>query len=239
MKIDSFEQYFHPSWWIKLKPFLESKDFEEIWDKIKEFGVKGKIIYPYSKLLKNKYPNWDSNNTIFNAFKTDLNKLQVLIFTELPNDFTKVINDKPITLGIPMHNTILSGSLNDYYDCYENEFHNGLNLNVERNINLDFLNDQGIMILGNSLTAENTDISHFPVWEPLMKEVFKILKESFKGLHIVLIGSNTHRIANTMEKDHYIYKCRDFTKIPFKEIKETIKSNTDEDINFAFEKAPF
>ena len=55
MKIDSFEQYFHPSWWIKLKPFLESKEFEHIWNKIKDLGTKNKVVYPYSKLLKNQY----------------------------------------------------------------------------------------------------------------------------------------------------------------------------------------
>lgn len=191
MNINSFEQHFHPSWWVKLKPFLESKDFENIWNKIKELGTKNRKVYPYSKLLKEEYP--DIENTIFKPFKFDFNTLEVLIFSELSNNFTK----KPF-------GTILD--LDNYYNTIEKSVYNGLNLNMIRTKDLSYLENQGIMILGNSLTSE-VELSHYPIWEPLMKYVMDIINTSCRGLHVILLGNNTHKYSKILDdKSHYIYK---------------------------------
>lgn len=225
MKIDSFEQYFHPSWWIKLKPFLESKEFEHIWNKIKDLGTKNKVVYPYSKLLKNQYP--DIINTIFKPFQFDFNELRVLIFSELSNSFT---NERNI------------GSILDteqYYNAIERTFYNGLNLDMLRDNNLDFLQKDGIMILGNSLTSE-IDLPHYPIWEPLMQEIFRIIQHNCRGLHIILLGNNTHKFSKNLN-DHYVYKSNSNydNNDMFLLIKERLIKNNNIDIQWALETAPF
>jgi uracil DNA glycosylase len=226
LKIDSFEQYFHPSWWIKLKPFLETKEFEEIWNKIKALGTKGKIVYPYSKLLKENNPG--ITNTIFEPFKFDFNELQILIFSELSSKFT---NDNSI-------GSILN--IDDYYNAIERTFYNGLNLNMTRLPNLDFLKDSGVMILGNSLTSE-VDLPHYPIWEPFIKEVFKIIKENCRGLHIILLGENTHRYSKDITADHYVYKSDiNYSNTEmFALIKDRVKKNNNLNVDWDFEPAPF
>ena len=226
MKIDSFEKFFHPSWWIKLYPFLESKDFENIWNKIKEFGIKGKVIYPYSKLLKEQYN--DIENTIFKPFLMDFNNIEVFIFSELTPSFTQ-----KHTLG-----NILD---NNYYNAVEKSIYGGLHLNMIKTPNFDYLKDSGVFVLGNTLTSE-IDLPHYPVWELFMKEVFRIINENNKGLHIILLGNNTHRFDKLIStKHHYIYKSNmNYDNFDmFSIINERMQVNQDKHINWALEKAPF
>ena len=223
MKIDSFEKYFHPSWWIKLKPFLETEEFEYLWNKIKDLGVKGRVVYPYSKLLKER--NTTISNTIFKPFEFDFNQLEILILTELPNSFIQ-----PSILD-----------LNSYYNTIEKSVFNGLNLNMIKSDNLDYLKDQGVMILGNSLTSEE-DLSHYPIWEPFIKYVMNIINTSCRGLHIILLGNNTHFYSKNLdEKSHYIYKSDiNYNNYDmFNLIKDRMLKNNDKTINWALENPPF
>lgn len=227
MKIDSFKQYFHPSWWVKMKPFLESEEFEEIWNKIKDLGSKGKIVYPYSKLLKEEYPN--ITNTIFKPFQFDFNELQVLIFSELSSSFT---NFK--TIG-----QILN--IKDYYKVIEKSVYNGLNFSMIKRDNLDYLSSQGVMILGNSLTSE-IDLPHYPIWEPMMKHVLTTINSYCRGVHIVLLGVNTHKYSKILDqKSHYVYKSSiNYDNYDmFNIIADRIKKNNNIIINWAEEEVPF
>lgn len=226
MKINSFEKYFHPSWWIKLKPFLESKEFEVIWNKIKDFGVKGKIVYPYSKLLKEQYPTIE--NTIFKPFQFDYNELQVLIFSELSNNFTKE----------PFGNAL---DLDLYTNTIEKSVFNGLNLNIIKPTDLSYLNSQGVMILGNSLTSE-VNLPHYPIWEPMMTYVMNLINTSCRGLHVILLGDNTHKYSKILDqKSHYIYKSDiNYSNYDmFNLISDRVKKNNDNIINWVEEEAPF
>lgn len=226
MKVDSFEKYFHPSWWKKLKPFLESKDFEDTWNKIKELGVKGKVVYPYSKLLKEQYS--DIENTIFKPFLMDFNDIEVFIFSELTKDFTK-----KETLG---------NILNDnYYNVIEKSIYGGLHLNMIRSTNFDYLHSSGVFVLGNSLTSE-IDLPHYPIWELFMKEVFRIISDYNKGLHIVLLGNNTHKYDKLINNTaHYIYKSdinyNNFDM--FSIINDRMNANQSKYINWTLEETPF
>ena len=225
MKIDSFEKYFHPSWWKKLKPFLESKDFEEIWNKIKDLGVKNKVVYPYSKLLKEQYN--DIENIIFKPFLMDFNNIELFIFSELTPDFVK-----KETLG---------NILNDnYYNAIEKSIYGGLNLNMIRNTNFDYLHNSGVFVLGNSLTAE-IDLYHYPIWELFMKEVFRIINDNNKGLHIVLLGNNTHKYDKLISKNHYIYKSDiNYNNYDmFSIINDRMLANEDKYIIWTIEEPPF
>lgn len=226
MKIDKFENFFHPSWWKKLKPFLESKEFEEIWNKIKDIGIKGKVVYPYSKLLKEKYSNIE--NTIFKPFLMDFNEILVLIYSELPESFTK-----EGTLG-----NILD---DNYYNAIEKSIYGGLNLNIIRDNNFDYLKDQHVMVLGNSLTSQ-INLPHFPIWEYFMKEVFRLLLENNKGLHIILLGENTHRYTKLINLDnHYVYKSNKYFNNydMFSIISDRIKGSNNININWVLENPEF
>lgn len=229
MNIDSFEKYFHPSWWIKLKPFLESKDFEVIWNKLKDLGSKGKVVYPYSKLLKETIPSIE--NTIFNPFLMDFNDIEVLFLTELTNKFTY-----EYSIGCLLDN--------NYYNAVEKSIHNGLNINMDKSYNFSYLKDQGVFILGNSLTSE-IDLPHYPLWESFLREVLSIIVNNNKGLHIVLLGSNTHKYEKVLNKDfNYIYKSNmNYDNYDmFSIINERMLKNQNKIINWTqdvLEEAPF
>jgi uracil DNA glycosylase len=227
MNIESFKQHFHPNWWRHLKPFLESKDFEHIWNKIKALGVKNRIVYPYSKLLKELHSNIE--NTIFKPFLFDFDNLEVLILSEIvPNTFTN-----PLNLG-----QILK--TNDYYNAVEKSVYNGLNLNMIRNNDLSYLNEQNVMILGNSLTCE-VEISHYLIWEEMIKFIIKVINETHKGLHIILLGNNKRYEKLLNKENHYIYNCSlDYDNYDmFNIINERMLKNQDKIINWALDKPPF
>ena len=229
MNVDSFEKYFHPSWWIKLKPFLESKDFEVIWNKLKDLGSKGKVVYPYSKLLKETIPSIE--NTIFSPFLMDFNDIEVLLFTELTDEFT--------------NNSNIGCLLDDnYYNAVEKSIYNGLNLNMNRDLDFSLLKNQNVFILGNSLTSE-INLPHYPLWENFIKEVLAIINNNHKGLHIILLGSNTHKYEKVLNKEnHYIYKSNmNYDNYDmFNIINERMLKNQNKIINWTqdvLEEAPF
>lgn len=228
MKIDTFEKYFHPSWWVKLKPFLETKEFEAIWNKIKDLGTKDRTVYPYSKLLKEQHSNIE--NTIFSPFLMDFNDIEILFFTELPSIFTNIE-----TLGCLLDN--------NYYNAIEKSIYNGLNLNMNRDFNFNHLRDQNVFILGNSLTSE-IDLPHYPIWEPFMKKIINIINNNHKGLHVILLGSNVRKFEKLIDSSHYVYKSDlNYDNYDmFSIINERVLKNQNKTINWTqdvLEEAPF
>ena len=96
MKSKDFEKLFHPSWFIKFKPFIESEEFDIIWNDLKERSKRGKIIYPFSSNLKKEDNTIE--NCIFRCFKeTSLDDLKVILMGLSPY-YTKY-KDKVVADG--------------------------------------------------------------------------------------------------------------------------------------------
>lgn len=216
MDINKFKGLFHESWWIKFKPFLESSEFEKLWTNLKERSSRGKVIYPYSTLLKKKDPTIE--NCIFRAFKeTSLDDLKVIIINNSPYydikynkvvadglAFSSRVDDEPLLLEI-LYNTI------------EEDVYNGSGIVMKRNPNLSFLAEQGVLLLNASLTNEyNMPDIHFELWKPFMTYLFKnIINNGQSGLHIVFLGDNLKYYSDLIQKGdentlpfddfHYVY----------------------------------
>lgn len=217
MDISKFEQLFHPSWWIKFKPFFESKEFEVIWEELKSRGQRGKTIYPYSLNLKKKDP--DIENCIFRAFKeTSLDALNV-IFLGLSPYYT-MYNGKVVADGLAFSTKTKKEppSLQILYNEIEKDIYGGLNLNMIRNPDLSFLANQGVLLLNAALTCEdNMSEIHLKLWEPFINYLFKeIINKGQSGLHIVFWGEAAQKYAKLIQKGdeetlpfdnfHYLYE---------------------------------
>lgn len=217
MNIDAFEKLFHPSWWIKLRPFLETKEFENIWLDLKDRTSRGKIIFPYSSTLKKKDDTIE--NCIFRAFKeTPYDRLKVVMLGLSP--YHTLENNKVIADGLcfSTQQPTEPPSLKVFYDAIEKDVYNGLNLNMKRNPNLQFLAEQGVLLLNAALTCETgMPTVHLEMWKPFMDFFFKeIINNDRNNLHLVFWGEDSSKYSKlisrtdegklTFEGFHYVYE---------------------------------
>ena len=156
---DKFKDFFHPSWHRHMKPFIESEECDEIYRQLKERGSKGVKIAPLS-------------TDTWNAFRyCDYDKLKVVMMGMAPYHTFK--NGAPVADGLCMSCSktgLLQPSLINFYDAYEKEMFDGMNLKLTRDPDLKFLADQGVLLLNAGLTvSENMAGSHNHIWQPFIK----------------------------------------------------------------------
>lgn len=218
MNIDAFEKLFG-TWFEMFKPFLESPEFEKIWNGLKEKIQRGKVIYPYSSTLKAKHPKWISENTIFRCFKeTSVVDLKVIIVGLSPY-FTSEDN-VPVADGLAFSTKTKKEppSLTALYNAIQDDVYGGVDKDMSRNPNLEFLTKQGVMLLNCALTCEpSMPTIHCELWEPFMKFFFKeIINKYFNDVHIVFMGEEAQKYMKyVQQKDEstlsfnntqYVYK---------------------------------
>lgn len=133
-------------WGPKLRPFIESKEFDEIFKFLKSQSREGKIICPESKNL-------------FRSFReTPYKDLRCIFLLQDPYPWIK--GNKYIADGVAMScaNTgVCQPSLEKFYEGMEDD----LGVKVPRIPDLSYLCRQGVMFLNTSLTVElNKSGSH-------------------------------------------------------------------------------
>jgi uracil DNA glycosylase len=217
MNLDSFKNLFG-DWFPLMEPFLKTDEFKNIMNNLKERSSRGKVIFPYSSTLKQKCPEWNSKNIIFKAFEAiSINKLNTILIGTAP--YYTIRNNKPIGDGLAFSTSDnkLPIALESFYLSIEKDIYNGLNLNMEKQGNLQFLCNQGVMLLNCSLTCEpGMPLIHFDLWKPFMKYFFKMINETFSNLNLVFIGEETFEYTKLISEQkenfflfpnqHYIYK---------------------------------
>lgn len=218
MNIQAYKPLFG-TWFEYFQDFLESKDFEKIILDLKNRASRGKIIFPYSSTLKQKCPDWiNPKHNLFRAFElTDISKLNVIFLGDAPQSIIK--NKVPVCDGLAFstQQKELPYETNILYDGIEKDLYNGLNLNMERSPNLDFLAEQGVLLLNAALTCEpRMPTIHFDLWKPFMNYFFKKLNLEFSNLHIVLFGEDNFQFSKLIHEQksesfpfpnqHYVYK---------------------------------
>ena len=199
MDINSFRSLISESWFAKLEKFLESKDFEILWNKIKVRGEMGKTVYPYSKRLKEKYPK--IVNHIFRAFNsTTHNLLQTIIIDTAPTMDISPVDNYPIARGYAVPESL--------YDAIEEL----TGTKAQRTYDMGYLNSQGVMLLNCSLTRDEA-ATHSKAWEPFMKYFFNEVLQDFTGLDIIFIGERAQEYVTCIKypKSHYIYEVNKLT----------------------------
>lgn len=179
MKWDNFKEFFHESWWNKIKSFIESEDCDKIYEYLKSEGRRGKQIAP------------SSFNT-YRAFKeTPLNEINVILLGYCP--YHIFYQGNPIADGLGFSCSItnrLQPSLDVMYRGLEIDLYNGLNLEYYKSPDLLYMAKQGILLLNSSLTVEkNKPGSHQELWRSFMKYLFEEVF-AYTGIPIIFIGKD-------------------------------------------------
>jgi uracil DNA glycosylase len=177
MNWDAFKGKFHGSWHSYIKNFIESKECDK--------------IYTYLKSKKDKEIAPKANLT-FRSFEQSLTDVKVVVILEEP--YCGKVEEIQYADGIPLscdYVDKMHSHLNEFYNAMEREFY-GLNLNIIKENKLDYITDQGVMFLNNSLTVEiGSPESHKTLWNPFTKY---LIKNVFckKDIPIVFCGSNIY-----------------------------------------------
>jgi uracil-DNA glycosylase len=184
---DKFKDHFHESWHDVIRPFIESKECDDIYAFLKSEGRRGKKIAPLS------------SNT-FRCFKeTPLDEMKVVLLGMCP--YHTQFNGEPVADGLLMGCSItgkLQPSLEQFYNALEKDLHNGLNLTYEKNPDVLYLAKEGVLMLNAALTTEvNKAGSHLSIWEPFIKYVFENAIASSK-VPVVFLGKEASKFKRYM-----------------------------------------
>ncbi len=177
------------TWAESLKPFIESKEMDEIYAFLKQRSQEGRKICP------------DSSNTFRAFYETPKEYLNTIFLLQDPYPWIK--NDVVVADGVAMscRNTgALQPSLKLFYDgvvdClpgYKQMLKEGTS---QLSPDLGYLCNQGVMMLNTSLTTElNKPNSHseaqvggkkIKLWEPFVKFLFEEVISRYKSRKILI-----------------------------------------------------
>lgn len=238
MEWTKFKPYFHESWHNKIKPFIESKECDKIYEFLKKEGGRGKKIAP------------SFLNTYRAFLETPLNELKVVLLSYCP--YHTFINGAPVADGLAFSCSItrkMQPSLDVFYQGLECDLNKCLNLNYIKNPDLTYLAKEGVLLWNCSLTVEmNKAGSHQELWEPFTKYVLQECL-AYTGVPIIFIGKDasyykkyvtplTH--GHIFEIEHPAYAARinaDWdTKGAFSKVSRIVKENNGYSINWFNEK---
>ena len=209
MDYEEFAPYFGP-WADRFKPFIESKEMYDIYQKIKADAFKE----VNGKTVRKEYIV-PANDATFRSFqKSSPKNIKSVWFLmdPYPRRYKPVAGEKVgrfQATGIPMDCTNspdgkLQPSLEFFYDGLDEH----MGKKVERSADLSYLLDQGILLLNSDLTCKlNKTGSHAGLWEPFMKFFLEELMGGNTGIIYVLAGKESERMAKyIMPVGNYIYK---------------------------------
>ena len=187
------------AWTEKFKPFIESPEMDAIYSKLKADAKMNKQILP------------KSSNT-FEVFKrVPPDKLRVVFYLQDPYATMKdgVVIASGIALDCSNVAPSLQPSLTNFYEEIERTVHGGMCLHCEKPASLQYLLDQGVMLINSDLTCElNKSGSHTGLWEPFMKYfIEEILNKEHRGLIFILSGKSSQRLEKyILPMVHYVFK---------------------------------
>ena len=197
-------------WLTKLSPFIDSEQFDNIIEGIRDSKTKGKRIAPDSKDL-------------FKAFLLcPYNELKVILIAQDP--YHTFLNNKPVAEGLAFSSAnglYCPPSLKNIIKEVERDIYNGFDIHVSSEYSLRRWAIQGVLLLNTSLTVEeSTPGSHIKLWKPFTEYIFKILNENNSGLIFMLWGNEAQKYEELINTNlHYIIEAGHpsplNTKLPF------------------------
>lgn len=196
MKADLIKSEFEIEWFDKLKPFIETDKFDNIFRVIKADSDSGIKIFP-------KYTD------LFRAFKeTSYRDLRVVIIGQDPYPQAGVADGLAFSCGLTNQ---CQPSLVEIHREIEKTVYGGINMtdNVF-NPDLSYLSKQGVLLLNSALTVrENNPNSHTLIWKPFMDNLITVLNTYNTGLIFILMGSTAkNSFGNKINKSiHDILVC--------------------------------
>jgi uracil-DNA glycosylase len=179
MNFQNFKHQMHPSWYSKLRPFIESEECDKIYAYLKSESKRGKRVAPLSMHVWRCF------------FETPLDNLKVVMVGLCP--YHTLRDDAPVADGLLMGCSItgkLQPTLEQFYTGLEKEFYDGLNLNYVPDPEVHYLANQGVLMLNAALTTEiNKAGSHLEIWEPFIKYLFEEVINHL-GVPIIFLGKD-------------------------------------------------
>lgn len=198
MEYSKFEKKFG-KWADKFKGFIESPEMDEIYKRLKEDARNGENILPAS-------------TDTFRVFeKVNPDKLTAILFFMDP--YPWVQNDLNVATGVALdcsNTRKIQPSLRCFYEGIEKELFDGMKLDYVQEPGLDYLLDQGIMLINSDLTVKQDKIaSHKGIWKSFMKYFLEEIIEVYHpGVPIVLSGKNSQELKKYVNPlRNYILEC--------------------------------
>ena len=183
MVFDKFKEYFHPSWHEKIRPFIESKECDQIYAFLKSESKRGKKITP-------------SSTVTYRAFlETPFKDMKVVLLSYCP--YHTVVNGVPVADGLAFSCSVTGKqqpSLQKFIEGVEEDVYNGMNLNYDQSLSdLTYLAKEGVLLLNSALTTEmNKPGKHQELWAPFTKYVLERCL-AYTGVPIVFIGKDAQQ----------------------------------------------
>ena len=175
MNYEDFEPLFG-SWAGRFKPFIESEDMYNIYQRIKADAERERV-----------FPKFEN---VFKVFQlTKFEDIKVVIY--LGDPYPRVYKDgTPQATGIPMScdnsaDGKLQPSLENFYNAISAEFET----KVKKSKSLEYLLEQGVLLMNTDLTVKaNKTGSHEGLWEPFQKYFLQEVMFGTTGIVYALLG---------------------------------------------------
>jgi uracil-DNA glycosylase len=218
MEWNKFSQFFHPSWERKLKPWIESRNCNEVYAFLRQCNKEGGNVSP-------------SSDCVYKAFlETSYEDLKLIIIGDSP--YTFQMNDG-LLLGCSKTG-IVSRELNAFYRLIEDDLHNGLNLSYNKNPDVSYLSKQGVLMLPIALTTNGVKGDHIELWKSFINYLF--LNVFQINVPILLYGEETKHLCGYIVNTFYAVP-KEPTKV-FTEINKILMNNNGDKLNW-LDEPPF
>lgn len=187
------------SWADVLKPAVESEMFDNLFKFLKhQSQVLKKTICPASA-------------DVFKSLALcDRTKVKAVVVLQDP--YATVKDGKMVANGVPLscQNTgIPQPSIEHWYHAIEETYHDGFSTTMIKDNDLSYLlTEEHVLLINSSWTTEKDKSgSHAKEWEPFMSNLMQIINDNYRGLPIVLCGSQAQKYEKYIDPlRHYILK---------------------------------
>lgn len=178
------------SWSREIEPFYQSRGFDRIYSFLKEESDSGKRIAPNSA-------------DVFRAFiKTPIEELRCVIIGLCPYHSAWGKDDCVADgLAISCSKTgVLQPSLEKLYEAWETEFNDGLCLKCDKNPDLIYLAEQGVLLFNAALTVEIGEAkSHNRIWLEFAKHVMVVVGKM--DVPVIFLGNEASELGYCIPKE--------------------------------------
>lgn len=191
-------------WAPKFKPFIESKQMWDIMQTVKQDAFKEGVV--------------PKSSDTFRAFATT-RPCDIKVIFYLMDPYPRMYKEGkiPQATGIAMDcsnspDRKLQPSLENWYDAIEKELNdnndpNDMDITINRSPSLQYLHEQGVMLLNTDLTCKlNKTSSHEGLWEPFQKYFLQEVVGADTQIIYVLCGKASLRMEKYINPFCRIFK---------------------------------
>jgi len=188
------------NWYEIMGDIVASKEWDALYTMLKSSVQNKKTVIPKSA-------------DVWKAWRLcDRHKVKCVIIGQDP--YPTVKEDVYTANGIPFdcsNTKMLQPSLYSIWEAVE-KYYSGNSIDPDMWQTHDiswWITEENILLINSSNTCEKDKPgSHWQYWEPIMRMFIDILNKYYRGLPIVLMGTQAQKLESSIEPMiHHIYKC--------------------------------